>query len=266
MKTFTERFQNTEGVQMIKAVMFDMGGTIEDLYADEKNEKATALALDRILKSHGLSTKYGAEELWSIVGPQILAYKKQSEKTMIELKPEEIWPDYGFKGIDIDREKLIGISEEIAAMWEVTAFDRKLRPHVKEMLKGLKEDLGMYVAAVSNTGSLFAVFDVMKKYGIREYFDDLTLSSIVSYRKPHPNIFRIAIEQSGFRPEECAFVGDTLSRDVVGPRKVGYGKIFKINSFLSPLKDIGHFDVAPDYEITDIYEVYEILKKEREVN
>jgi putative hydrolase of the HAD superfamily len=69
------------------------------------------------------------------------------------------------------------------------------------------------------------------------------------------------MEQSGFRPEECAFVGDTLSRDVVGPRKVGYGKIFKINSFLSPLKDVGHFDVAPDYEITDIYEVYEILKK-----
>ena len=129
---------------MIKAVMFDMGGTIEDLYADEKNEKATALALDRILKSHGLSTKYGAEELWSIVGPQILAYKKQSEKTMIELKPEEIWPDYGFKGIDIDREKLIEISEEIAAMWEVTAFDRKLRPHVKELLKGLKEDAGVW--------------------------------------------------------------------------------------------------------------------------
>ena len=93
MKTFTERFQNTEGVQMIKAVMFDMGGTIEDLYADEKNEKATALALDRILKSHGLSTKYGAEELWSIVGPRILAYKKQSEKTMIELSsPERFQP------------------------------------------------------------------------------------------------------------------------------------------------------------------------------
>ena len=134
--------------------------------------------------------------------------------------------------------------------------------HAAEMLRGLKEDLGLYLAAVSNTGSLFGVFDVLKQYGIREFFDDVTLSSIVSYRKPHPYIFRIAIEQSGFRPEECAFVGDTLSRDVVGPRKVGYGKIFKINSFLSPLKDIGKFDVAPDYEIEDIYEVYEILKKE----
>ncbi|MCQ2412276.1 MAG: HAD family hydrolase [Sphaerochaetaceae bacterium] len=246
---------------MIKAVMFDMGGTIEDLYTCERNEKATALALDKILKSHDITTPYGAEELWAIVGPQLLAYKKQSEKTMMELKPEEIWPDYAFKGIEVDRQKLIDCSEEIAAMWEVTNFDRKLRPHVKEMLEGLKE-LGLYVAAVSNTGSLFEVFDILKEYGIRQYFDDVTLSSLIGYRKPHPNIFKVAIAQSGFEPEECAFVGDTLSRDVVGPRKVGYGKVFKINSFLSPLKDIGKFDVAPDYEITDIYEVYEILKKE----
>lgn len=246
---------------MIKAVMFDMGGTIEDLYTCERNEKATALALDKILKSHDITTPYGAEELWAIVGPQLLAYKKQSEKTMMELKPEEIWPDYAFKGIEVDRQKLIDCSEEIAAMWEVTNFDRKLRPHVKEMLEGLKE-LGLYVAAVSNTGSLFEVFDILKEYGIRQYFDDVTLSSLIGYRKPHPNIFKVAIAQSGFEPEECAFVGDTLSRDVVGPRKVGYGKVFKINSFLSPLKDIGKFDVAPDYEITDIYEVYTILKKE----
>ena len=53
------------------------------------------------------------------------------------------------------------------------------------------------------------MFDVLKQYGIREFFDDVTLSSIVSYRKPHAYIFRIAIEQSGFRPEECAFVGDS---------------------------------------------------------
>ena len=34
---------------MIKAVMFDMGGTLEDLYSDEKNDRATAYALHDIL-------------------------------------------------------------------------------------------------------------------------------------------------------------------------------------------------------------------------
>ena len=249
---------------MIKAVMFDMGGTLEDLYSDEKNDKATAYALYEILQKHGISVPYEAEPLWAIVGKGIAAYKKESERTRIELKSEEIWCDGGFKEIPVDREKLAEISEEIAHMWEVTFYDRKLREHGAELLKALKEDLGVHVAVVSNTGSLFQVFSTLEKYGVRQYFDEITLSSIVGYRKPHPNIFRIACAQANLDPSECAFVGDTLSRDVVGPRKMGFGRVFKINSFLTKQKDIGKFDVAPDYEVTDIYDVYTILKRERE--
>ena len=240
---------------MIKAVMFDMGGTLEDLYSDEKNDKATAYALYEILQKHGIEVPYGAEALWKIVGAGITEYKKDSERTLRELKPEEIWPDWGFRDIPVDKAKLAAISEEIAHMWETTFYDRKLREHGAEMLKGLKEDLHMHVSVVSNTGSLFQVFDTLEKYGVRQYFDDITLSSITGYRKPHPNIFRVALSQANLDPSECAFVGDTLSRDVVGPRKMGFGRVFKINSFLTKQKDIGKYEVAPDYEITDIYDV-----------
>ncbi len=249
---------------MIKAVMFDMGGTLEDLYSDEKNDKATAYALYEILDRHGIKVPYEAEELWKRVGTQIQAYKKDSERTLMELKPAEVWCDWGFRDIPVDKEKLAGISEEIAHMWETTLYDRKLREHAAEMLKGLKEDLGLHVAVVSNTGSLFQVFSTLKQYGVRQYFDEITLSSIVGYRKPHPYIFRIACEQADLAPSECAFVGDTLSRDVVGPRRAGFGRVFKIDSFLTAQKDTGSYDVAPDYEITDIYDVYTLLKKERE--
>ena len=251
-------------MQMIKAVMFDMGGTLEDLYSDEKNDRATAYALYEILKKHGIEVPYDAETLWARVGVGINAYKKDSERTLRELKPEEIWPDWGFKDIPVDREILREISEEIAHMWETTFYDRKLREHGAEMLKGLKEDLKMHVSVVSNTGSLFQVFDTLEKYGVRQYFDDITLSSVTGYRKPHPNIFTVALKQANLDPSECAFVGDTLSRDVVGPRRMGFGRVFKINSFLTPQKDIGKFDVEPDYQITDIYDVYTLLKKERE--
>ena len=161
--------------------MFDMGGTLEDLYSDQENERRTAHALYSILQKHGIETPYGEEALWERVYPQILAYKAESERTMMELKPEEIWPDYGFAGIPVDREKLIAASEEIAHMWEVTYFNRALRKHAKEMLRGLKE-LGLYVAAVSNTASLFQVFDTLEKYGVREYFDDITPGSAGSSR------------------------------------------------------------------------------------
>ena len=200
---------------MIKAVMFDMGGTLEDLYSDEKNDKATAKELWRILKEHDIDVPFdNAEDLWAIVGKQLLDYKASAEKTMMELKPEEIWPDYAFKGIDVDKKAIAECSEEIAHMWETTYYDRKLRDHAKEMLQGLK-DLGLYVGVVSNTASLFQVFETLKKYGVREYFDGIVLSCEVGYRKPHPNIFKLACAHADLKPEECAFVGDTVSRDVI---------------------------------------------------
>lgn len=246
---------------MIKAVMFDMGGTLEDIYTDEAHNKATAYALYDILTKHGISVPYEAEELWSIVGPKIDAYKEESVKTLRELKPEEIWVNYGFKDIECDKEKLADCSEEIAHMWEVTYYGRSLREHVPEMLKGLKE-LGLYVGVISNTASLFQVFDVLEGYGVRQYFDDITLSSVTGYRKPHPHIFEIALRQAGLKACDCAYVGDTLSRDVVGPKKMGYGETFQIMSFLTPLKDTGKYDVKPDHVVTDMLDVYNILKQE----
>lgn len=251
-------------MNLIKGVMFDMGGTLEDLYFDESNVRRTAHELYRILQRHGIAVPCDETELWDRVYPEVLRYKAEAEVTLLELKPEQIWADYGFCNVPVDREKLIAASEEIAHMWEVTYFDRSLRKNADRMLAGLKE-LGLYVAAVSNTASLFQVFETLETYGVRQYFDDITLSSIVGYRKPHPYIFQIALCQGRLKPEECAFVGDTLSRDVVGPRKMGYGRVFKINSMLTPVKDCGSYDgFAPDYEIIDIYDVYRILRDERE--
>ncbi len=252
-----------EVCNLIKAVMFDMGGTLEELYCGEENLRRTAEGLYSILKAHGIEVPYGVSELWEKVYPQVLAYKQEAEGTLMERKPEQIWPDYAFADIPVDREKLIACSEEIARMWELTYFDRSLRPGVAEMLRGLKEDLGLYVSAVSNTASVFQVFESLETYGIRQYFDDVTLSSIVGYRKPHPGIFKIALSQAQLAPEACAFVGDTISRDVIGSRKMGFGRVFKIGSFLSSIKDqeIGD-EFAPDYEIENIYDVYTILKRE----
>ncbi len=249
---------------MIKGVMFDMGGTLEDLYFDDDNIRRTAHELYSLLQKHEIEVPYDETELWNLVYPEILRYKTEAEGTLMELKPEQIWADYGFCKIPVDRQKLIAASEEIAHMWEVTYYNRSLRKNAAEMLKGLKE-LGLYVAAVSNTASLFQVFDTLEEYGVRQYFDDITLSSIVGYRKPHPYIFQIALNQARLRAEECAFVGDTLSRDVVGPRKMGYGRVFKINSMLTPFKDLGDYNgFAPDYEVSDIYDVYRLLKDELE--
>ena len=247
---------------MIRAVMFDMGGTLEDIYTDDASIKATAQSLYNILKSHNIQCPYSVDELWDKVFANHQIYKKYAEKTNRELKPEEIWGDYCFKGLDIDRNQVIACSEEIAYMWETTYYHRSLRPHVKETLDGLKNDLGLYLSVISNTASLFQVFSTLDEYGIRDYFEDVTLSSITGYRKPHPYVFEVALRQAKLKPEECCYVGDTVSRDVEGPKENGYAETFQIDSFLTSKRDIGTYKFKPEHKIEDIYEVYTILKAE----
>ena len=89
----------------------------------------------------------------------------------------------------------------------------------------------------------------------------MTLSSVTDYRKPNLNIFKVSLYQMRADPAHCAYVGDTFSRDVIGPQQAGFGMTFHIQSFLTKSRDK---DVPPDvratYSIREIYEVYTILQ------
>nr|MBQ1577605.1 hypothetical protein [Oscillospiraceae bacterium] len=48
---------------MITSVMFDMGGTLEDIYVDERSEWAAIEKLDRMLREGGLDPQVDLTEL-----------------------------------------------------------------------------------------------------------------------------------------------------------------------------------------------------------
>ena len=91
----------------------------------------------------------------------------------------------------------------------------------------------------------------------------MTLSSVTGYRKPDPNIFLVSLNQVRSDPKTCAYVGDTYSRDVIGPQNLGFGATFHIHSFLTQSRDTDvPKDVRATYSIQDIYEVYAILREQ----
>jgi putative hydrolase of the HAD superfamily len=50
--------------------------------------------------------------------------------------------------------------------------------------------------------------------------EDVTVSSVTGYRKPHPEIFRISLRQMQTAAENCIYVGDTVvSRTSSAPRR-----------------------------------------------
>ena len=246
---------------MIKAVMFDMGGTLEDVFVDEASELAAVERLNDMLCAGGLDPKLDTAELKRRVDEGWKRYGAYRDKTGEELKPIPIWCDYVLSDFAFPRETLEPLCEPIAHMWELTYYHRALRPRVAEMLQGLRE-LGLKLGVISNTAALYQVFDSLEEYGIRDYFADVTLSSVTGLRKPVSDIFFISTRQLRVRPEECVYVGDTVSRDIIGAKKAGFACAIQIGSKLTKEKDCGvKTEYAPDHLIEDIYEVYPILRE-----
>jgi len=63
----------------------------------------------------------------------------------------------------------------------------------------------------------------------------VTVSSLEhGFLKPHPSIFQTALERAGVRASEAAMVGDSLSHDVDGARRVGMRGILLVRGGEAP--------------------------------
>ena len=246
---------------MITSVMFDMGGTLEDVYVDERSEWAAIEKLDRMLREGGLDPEADLAELKRRVDEGWKRYGAFRDSCDVELKPIPIWRDYALADFSFPREILEPLCEPIAHMWELTHYHRSLRPRVREMLEGLR-DLGLKLGVISNTAAMYQVFDSLEEYGIRDLFQDVTLSSVTGMRKPLPDIFEVSTRQLRVKPENCVYVGDTISRDIIGSKRAGFACEIQIGSKLTKEKDAGvRREFEPDYVIEDIYQVFPILRE-----
>ena len=101
--------------------------------------------------------------------------------------------------------------------------------------------------------------DWLEEDGLDSYFDTVILSSVCHMRKPCSEIYDLACQQIGVKPEECVSVADNIKRDIAGAKKAGIGCNF---FFRSPEKKHPvEFteENRPDYVIEDFREILNIL-------
>ena len=221
---------------MLKTIIFDMGGTLEDIVITPESYLLCGEKMLSHLDRHGIKLPYNAREFMEIVEPNSETYRTWSLQEFVELMPYEQWSQWRMKDFDIGEDILRAISEDLMFIWETAYFERKIRPDAADTLKALK-GMGYRLGVISNTSSLTQVYHTLEQHGIRGYFDAVCLSVIAGFRKPHPILFEMTARNLDSRPEECAYVGDTLTRDVLGARRAGFGKTFRIDSFLTALSD-----------------------------
>jgi FMN phosphatase YigB (HAD superfamily) len=75
------------------------------------------------------------------------------------------------------------------------------------------------VAVISNADG--KIEDVLQRCGIAQCFQTITDSGLVGYEKPHPEIFRQALNSMNAAPEESLYVGDVYSVDYLGATGAG---------------------------------------------
>lgn len=96
----------------------------------------------------------------------------------------------------------------------------------------------------------------VREIKLNHYFDTIVFSWQVKWKKPHPNIFKIALNRLKVKPEESIMVGDSITADIAGANKMGM-----ISIWINRKNQVNNLWVKPAYIIENLTEVVEIAKK-----
>lgn len=248
---------------MIRGVLFDLGGTLHTASSPAGRDVWFARRLLERLADYGIALDASPEELAAKLHENGEAYKHWSERDLRELPSAEIWSGWYLRDWAVGRERLEPIAEELSFLYDYERVKVMRRPYIRETLDALRAQ-GMKLGLISNIISLSVAPHFLEEYGVRDYMDCIVLSSATGIRKPSPAIFRIAERELGLGPEELAYVGDTLSRDVLGTRNAGWRLMIQIKNPGAAKRDHGleRSGLKPDYLIEGLEEIPEIIRRE----
>jgi len=243
---------------VIRAVFFDFGGVLTETCWDLK---VMADLIYKAFKENNIELPPEFEQVFMKVMEErwIRVLKTQREERL-----EDILMDI-LHILNIPYNKN---AVDLAIDYIMDAPFCIVRKEAKTVLEELRK-MGIKMGIISNSPIAFHE-RVLAKHGLLEYFDAIIVSCEVSYRKPHPKIFEIALEKLGVKASESIFVGDAPAIDIPGAKKVGmksvlikYGDpaITKVDQYITASDPI-----EPDYIIENLSEIIDIIRKENKVS
>jgi putative hydrolase of the HAD superfamily len=97
----------------------------------------------------------------------------------------------------------------------------------------------------------------LSSLNFQHFFDHVITFDDTGERKPSPVPFKKILELLNVKPEEAIMVGDWAERDMVGAAKVGMKTAF------ARYGDVFNTKITnADYELQDVMELLDIVKKE----
>ena len=138
---------------MITTILFDMGGTLEDIWYDDSTVAEVTHRLLTFLKKHQICGDYEESVFWEKLSRGIRRYKDWSEANELELKPGGtilVYTDGAPEATNASDE-LFGTDRMLESL------NRHLSDTPRELVEHLKEDIDAFVGDAPQFDDLTAL-------------------------------------------------------------------------------------------------------------
>ena len=231
---------------MIRGVLFDINGTLTDIFTSEEDANVYR-TVSNFLDYQGV--KVAADEIKKLYFD--INQRQRSDST-------EEYPEFDIVALfrEIIRRHATDYTETVPQaklkyLPEITAEVFRaasrfvLSPYedVKKTLDDLRRHYQL--GAVSDGQSAWARAE-LNSIGLAAYFKPFIVSGDYGYRKPDERLFQKALYAMDLKPEEVVYVGNDMFHDIYGARQMGMRAIF----FNSNQGMMNHPETKPDYVIT----------------
>jgi putative hydrolase of the HAD superfamily len=205
----------------IRALLFDVNGTLIDIETDEWMEEAYR-AVGHYLTYQGINLRRGEvrDFYFQIMKEQFAASKEVYPEFDVVAVWRELLSRHSTEYTrSLGQEKLQQVPLFLAEVQRGISRKRLVAfPQTHEILVQLKTRYRL--AVVSDAQSAYGLPE-LRAVGLAGYFDPIVISGDYGYRKPDARLFQAALTQLEVIPEEAIYVGNDRFRDVMGARQAG---------------------------------------------
>jgi HAD superfamily hydrolase (TIGR01549 family) len=207
----------------VKVVLFDLGNTL--IHDETASWTDVYLRADRSLwsslRKFGVNTS--THELFGDHKTLLDYYYELREGDLDE-------PGIGTVLRDLLNEHKIQLSDEklqsaLRSMYAVTQTNWFLEDDAIPTLQVLLKN-SYRLGIISNGSDDLNTYELLEKARLRSFFEFILSSAAFGKRKPHPGIFRAALDHFQIPPELTVMVGDNYEADILGARQLGINTIW----------------------------------------
>lgn len=236
----------------LKAVLFDLGGTLLWFRNDTNLLYASRVALHRFLSKKGFDVT--TDEVISISKNVWDSYTAFANATLIELSFTQLMKAILYR-LHIDENTHMELVDDaVEAFYNPLIEQSYLLDGARDLLLHL-QDRGLKLGLVTDNESQYFHMQLLEKHSLAQFFQSISVSYALGLRKPHHMMFLQCLHDLYVEPAEALFIGDRLIHDIYGAQNAGLSSIWITR------EKIAQVTIQPNWTVNSLTEVEIIIDK-----